>query len=150
MSEPTTSDDLDTKIMRSSAFAVVGFGGTNVLSLVTTIILARLLTPSDFGLVALTVSLLAFTHLIQESGLGAALVVYRGNLGQAAASAALFTPVVGVALYAVSFVAAPFLADIFREPELTSVFRVAAIILAYAVLAIVPLALLERDMRYGP
>ena len=89
MSEPTTShDELDTKIMRSSAFAIVGFGGTNVLSLVMTIVLARLLTPADFGLVALTVSLLAFTHLVQESGLGAALVVHRGDLKRAAASAA--------------------------------------------------------------
>ena len=95
MSEPTTSDDLDTTIMRSSAFAVIGFGGTNVLSLVTTIVLARLLTPADFGLVALTVSLLAFTHLIQESGLGAALIVHRGDLRRAAASAIRFHPVVG-------------------------------------------------------
>ena len=151
MSEPTTShDELDTKIMRSSAFAIVGFGGTNVLSLVTTIVLARLLTPADFGLVALTVSLLAFTHLVQESGLGAALVVHRGDLERAAASAALFTPVVGPGLYVVSFAAAPVLANLFREPELTNVFRVAALILPLRGLAIVPLALLEREMRLRP
>ena len=150
MSEPTTShDELDTKIMRSSAFAIVGFGGTNVLSLVTTIVLARLLTPADFGLVALTVSLLAFTHLVQESGLGAALVVHRGDLKRAAASAALFTPVVGLGLYVVCFAAAPVFANLFREPELTNVFRVAALILPLRGLAIVPLALLEREMRFG-
>ena len=140
------------KIMRSSAFAVVGFGGTNVLSLVTTIILARLLTPSDFGLVALTVSLLAFTHLIQESGLGAALVVYRGNLGQAAASAAVFTPVVGVALYAVSYVAAPFLAG---YPSRSRSSRACSgwprwSSWSYADWRSSHWRWLERDMRYGP
>ena len=150
MSEQAPDQDaLDTAIMRSSAFAVIGFGSTNVLSLVTTIVLARLLTPADFGLVALTVSLLAFTHLIQESGLGAALIVHRGDLKRAASSAMLFTPVVGLGLYIICFAAAPILANIFNQPELTSVFRVASVILLLRGLAIVPLALLEREMRFG-
>ncbi len=150
MAEPTeTHDELDVKIMRSSAFATIGFGGTNVLSLLTTMVLARLLTPADFGLVALTVALLAFTHLVQESGLGAAVVVHRGNVKQAAASAALFTPIVGVGLYALCFIAAPWLSDILRQPDLTGVLRVAALILPLRGLAIVPLALLEREMRFA-
>src|SRR3954467_15547662 len=126
MAEPTENhDELDVKIMRSSAFATIGFGGTHALSPLTTMVLARLLTPADFGLVALTVSLLAFTHLVQESGLGTAVVVPRGNVKHAAASAALFTPVVGVALYAICFIAAPWLSDILRQPDLTDVLRVA-------------------------
>src|SRR5580765_1499996 len=118
-SERTNHDELDTKIMRSSAWAVFGFGGQNVLSLVTTIVLARLLVPADFGLVSLTVTLLAVAHLAQESGLGAALIVHRGDLRKAAASVLVFSPIVGLAMYTVIFALAPLLADVFHSPRLT-------------------------------
>jgi O-antigen/teichoic acid export membrane protein len=143
-------NDLDTKIMRSSAWAVVGFGGTNLLSLVTTIVLARLLVPEDFGLVALTLALLAVAYLAQESGLGAALVVHRGELRPAAASVSIFSPIVASGLYLLAFLAAPVLADIFDEPRLTSVLRVTALVLVIRGFSIMPLALLQRDMRFGP
>ena len=143
-------DELDTRIMRSSAWAALGFGGTNVLSLVTTIVLARLLDPEDFGLVALTLAVLAVAYLAQESGLGAALVVHRGELRSAAASAAIFSPVVALGLYAAAFVAAPFFADVFDEPELVDVLRVTALVLVIRGFTIMPLALLQRQMRFGP
>lgn len=141
--------ELDTKIMRSSAWAVLGYGGTNALSLVTTIVLARLLVPTDFGLVALTLTVLAVAHLAQESGLGAALVVHRGNLRTAAASAAIFSPLVGCGLYVAAFLTAPLFADVFDEPRLATVLRVTAVTLVVRGLTIMPLALLQRDMRFG-
>ena len=77
---------LDTKIMRSSAWAVLSYGGSTVLSLVATMVLARVLTPDDFGLIALTISLLSVVQLAQDSGIGAALVAYRGDIRRASAS----------------------------------------------------------------
>jgi O-antigen/teichoic acid export membrane protein len=143
-------DELDTKIMRGSAWAVLGYGGTNALSLVTTIVLARLLVPADFGLVALALAVLAVAYLAQESGLGAALVVHRGDLRPAAASAMVFSPVVASGLYAAAFVLAPVLADIFDEPRLTDVLRVMALVLVIRGFSIMPIALLQRAMRFGP
>jgi O-antigen/teichoic acid export membrane protein len=152
MSDPQLGrdDELDTRIMRGSAWAVLGYGGSNALSLVTTIVLARLLVPADFGLVALTLALLAVAYLAQESGLGAALVVHRGDMRPAAASAAIFSPVVAMGLYVVAFVAAPFLADVFNEPRLTNVLRVTALVLVVRGFTIMPVALLQREMQFGP
>jgi hypothetical protein len=136
--------ELDTKIMRSSAWAVLGYGGTHALSLVATIVLARLLVPADFGLVALSTAVLAVAYLAQESGLGAALVVHRGDLRPAAASAAIFSPLVAFGLYVAAFVASPFLADVFNEPRLSEVLRVTALVLIIRGFTIMPLALLQR------
>jgi O-antigen/teichoic acid export membrane protein len=151
VSDPRIERDteLDTKIMRGSAWAVLGYGGANVLSLVTTLVLTRLLVPADFGLVALTLALLAIAYLAQESGLGAALVVHRGDLRPAAASAAIFSPVVAIALYAVAFVAAPAMGHVFDEPRLTDVLRVMALVLVIRGFSIMPMALLQREMRFG-
>jgi len=143
-------DELDTKIMRSSAWAVLGYGGTQALSLLTMLVLARVLVPEDFGVVALSLALLAVAQIAQESGLGAALIVHRGDLRRAAACVAVFSPLVALGLYAAFFVGAPLAAHFFREPDLTAVLRVMALVLVFRGLAIMPLALLERAMRFGP
>ena len=144
-------DELDTRIMRSSAWAVLGFGGTNALSLVTTIVLARLLDPEDFGLVALTLAVLAVAYLAQESGLGAALVVHRGELRAGGCFGGdLLAGRRARASTRLAFVAAPFFADVFDEPELVDVLRVTALVLVIRGFTIMPLALLQRQMRFGP
>ena len=143
-------DDLDTKIMRSSAWAVLGYGGAQALSLLTMLVLARLLVPEDFGVIALALALLAVAQIAQESGLGAALIVFRGDLRRAAASVSIFSPLVAVGLYVVFFAAAPIAADFFNEPDLTSVLRVMSLVLVLRGLTTMPLALLERAMRFGP
>jgi O-antigen/teichoic acid export membrane protein len=143
-------DELDMKLMRSSAWAVLGYGGTHALSLITMLVLARLLVPEDFGVVALAFSVLAVAQIAQESGLGAALIVHRGDLRRAAAAVSVFSPLVACGLYLLCFGAAPIAAHIFDEPRLTSVLRVMALVVVLRGLAIMPLSLLEREMRFGP
>jgi lipopolysaccharide exporter len=143
-------DELDTRIMRSSAWSVLGYGGANTLALVTTLVLARLITPEEFGLVALAVAVLAVAQIAQESGLGAALVVHRGDLRRAAATVSIFAPLVALALYAAFVVAAPLAARFFDEPRLTDVLRVMSLVLVFRGLSTMPLALLQRQMRFGP
>lgn len=144
----TEHDELDTKIMRSSAWGLLGFGALNLFSLVTTIILARLLTPEDFGLFALALALLAIAQITQESGLGAALIVHRGDVRTAAASVAVFAPIIALALYGAVFVAAPFLAGWFGEPRLEEILRVTGLVLVFRGFSVMPVALLQRDMLF--
>jgi O-antigen/teichoic acid export membrane protein len=144
----TEHDELDTKIVRSSAWALLGFGGLNLLSLATTIVLARLLVPDDFGVVALTLAVLAVASIAQESGLGAALIVHRGDLRRAAATVSVFSPFVSLVLYATVFALAPLFAELLDEPRLVDVLRVTALTLVARGLAIMPIALLQREMRF--
>ena len=143
-------DELDTKIMRGSAWSALGYGGANVFGLVTTVVLARLLAPDDFGVIALALALLAVAQIAQESGLGAALIVHRGDMRRAAATVSVFSPLVALLLYTIFFVGAPVAADFFDEARLTDVLRVMALVLVLRGLAIMPRALLERQMRFGP
>jgi O-antigen/teichoic acid export membrane protein len=141
-------DDLDTKIMRSSAWAVLGYGGAQGLSFLTMLVLARLLAPDDFGVAALALAILAIAQVAQESGLGAALIVHRGDLRRAAASVSVCSPLIACGLYVVCFAAAPVFAEVFDEPQLTSVLRVMALVLVLRGLTIMPLSLLQREMRF--
>src|SRR3954453_2243699 len=56
-------------------WTVLSWVATRALGLVTTLILARLLTPEDFGVFALATLVLVFTGVVSDAGLGAAVIV---------------------------------------------------------------------------
>src|SRR4029450_10982378 len=69
------------------------------IRLVVAVALARLLGPAGFGVMALAMAVVGLLGLLQESGLGAALVQHRGRI-EAAAGTALLLAVGGGALAA--------------------------------------------------
>jgi O-antigen/teichoic acid export membrane protein len=140
--------DLERKLLRSSAWNAVGYGGTQILTFLLMIVLARLLTPHDFGLVTLASLPLLALGFLQESGLGAAVIRRRTDVERAAATQLVFSMTTSLLLYAVSFAAAPLLARIFSQPGLTSVFRVLALMLIVRGAIVVPGTLLERDLAF--
>lgn len=101
-------------LMRSASF-VIG------------IILARLLSPSDFGLVGMLAIFIAISNVFIEGGLAKALI-QRQNCSDVDYSTA-FVSNVGMSLfiYAILFVSAPWIADFYDEPILTPLTRVLAL-----------------------
>jgi PST family polysaccharide transporter/lipopolysaccharide exporter len=141
--------ELDRKLVRGSAWLALSFGGSQIVSLVIAAILARFLTPSAFGLVALaSVAIFALT-MIQESGLGLAVIHRRTDLEAAAGTAFAFTVTAGIVLYGVAFGVAPFLAHVFSKPRLTDVVRVLALVLIVRALGVVPGTLIERELVFA-
>jgi hypothetical protein len=63
---------LDGKILRSSGWLALSLGGNQLASILALLVLARLLEPKVFGLVALAATVLAFAEQIQESGTASA------------------------------------------------------------------------------
>jgi O-antigen/teichoic acid export membrane protein len=149
VTEPAGGRTLDAKLVAAMIWSAVSFGGGQVATFASILVLARLLEPTAFGIVALAMTFLAFLQYLQESGLWAAIIYRRSDdLDVAAASAAAFAPAVGFLLYAPCFVVAPVAAHLLREPRLTDVLRVLALMLLPRSLAIAPLALLERALEY--
>jgi lipopolysaccharide exporter len=141
--------DLNRRIVRGSAWVGVGFGIGNLLTFASTLVLVRLLDPTAFGIVAIGITLLAVVSQVQASGLGAALVHGRHHdRGTAAASAFLFATVASFALTGVVIAVAPLYTDLLRLPEATPYVQALAAILAIRGLAVVPGALLERELDF--
>jgi O-antigen/teichoic acid export membrane protein len=66
---------LGTRTMRGMVWAYGSYAGGRVLVLISTVILARLLSPADFGLVALALTFMVFLDTVRDLGLGQALIV---------------------------------------------------------------------------
>jgi O-antigen/teichoic acid export membrane protein len=137
------------RIVRSSAWVGLGFGGGQVLTLAATLVLVRLLDPKAFGIVAAGMVLLTVVTQIQESGLGAALVHGRDRDPAVAAGTVLvYASLSSLVLFAAVFLLAPIYARIVDLPDATSIVRGLAVILVIRGLAVAPGAILERTLDY--
>lgn len=93
------------------------------LVLVTTAVLARLLTPDEFGLVALATIAVDYLAILKDLGLGAALIQRRQNVGAAANTVFTLNLLLGAGLTLVTFIMAPLVAAFFQEPLVTPMLR---------------------------
>jgi O-antigen/teichoic acid export membrane protein len=140
--------DLEGRILRNTGWVAIGLGGRQIASLLSTLILARLLDPEDFGLVALALTVLYFVEQVQETGVGSALIHRREDVEAAKASALIYSPLAGLVFYGFVFTGAPLLARFLHAPDLTSVLRVMALVLVFRGLGVVPGAILERNLDF--
>jgi O-antigen/teichoic acid export membrane protein len=119
-----------------------------VLTWAITIVVIRLLSPSDYGLLAMAMVFVSFIIHMSEAGLGAALVQapevddlkLRGVFGAVI--------LVHSALFVLLVAAAPTIAQFFEEDHLVLIIRVLALQLLIAMFAVIPSALLTRVLDF--
>ncbi len=127
-------------------------GGAQVVRFVVTIlstsILARLLSPTDFGLIAAATPVLAFTAMLQNLGLNEALV-QRPNLQNKHINALFYLMLAFSAIIAaILFLTAPLLAAALSEDRLTSIIQAMAAIALVVALSTTPLGLMNRRLQF--
>ena len=114
------------------------------------VLLARLLTPADFGLMSLALIVLGFLRPLGDLGIGRALV-QRSNLsGSHVRIAFTFSILLGMALTLLVFLGAPLGGLIMRDPRVTQVLRVLAFGFLLQSIGVVAGALLQRQLDFKP
>jgi len=114
----------------------------------TSIVLARMLSPSDYGLVGLALVYTGFVTLVANLGMGPALI-QRRTIDDGHICAAFWgTAGVSLILFLFSIVAAPAVADFFHQPQLVAIVRVTAIALLLSPLNSILYSLLSRKMAF--
>src|SRR5262245_14150748 len=143
------SAELGRLALRGAATSVASRYGNGLLQVTAAIVLARLLTPEDFGLVAIMTVLTSFAPFLIDFGLGDA-TAQRSNITREQVSS-LFWLSSGIGLAIAVFVAAcsPVIAWIFREPKLQSVALCSSITLVLLGISVQHLALLRRTMQFA-
>jgi O-antigen/teichoic acid export membrane protein len=112
------------------------------------LILANLLVPEDFGLLALGLIIVNFLIIFREFGLGAALIQRQQNLDEAYSTGLLLFPLVGFVLYIVAFIAAPIASQFFHQGQVVSLIRWMAISIPIAGLGILPSTLIQKSLAF--
>ncbi len=123
----------------------VGMG----LQIGTTVVLARLLLPTDYGLQSMVLTLTAFFGLFKDAGLSVA-TVQRETLTQEQISTLFWVNIgLGVLLTTVVAASAPLLVMFYKEPRLFGITVASASIFLFNSLSAQHRALLDRSMRFG-
>lgn len=133
---------------RAMAWAGATMAGSRVITLVATLVLARLLVPADFGVFAVGLLVINYLDRVKDMGVGAGLI-YRQEPWDLVARTGL--PLVmassGV-LSLAAFLFAPVAATFFEDPRAVDVLRGLALVLFIGGIAIVPDAKLRRGMDF--
>ncbi len=115
----------------------------------TTAVLAWLLLPQDFGLVAMAALVVGVVHLFRDFGTAAA-VVQQPDLDHDILSTLFWTNVVaGVVLAGLVALLAPVAAMLFDEPRMVPILEVLALAVFLASLGVVPQSLLQKRLRFA-
>lgn len=112
------------------------------------IILARLLTPHDFGLVGLAYAAAAIPNILRQSGVPQILVQKQFTLARWATAAFWMEIALGIAAGILMLLAAPWAALAFHAPRLIPVIQVLVPAVVISALFAVPTARLIKDMRF--
>jgi O-antigen/teichoic acid export membrane protein len=141
--------DLKRSTVRGGSLVLLSQGVVFVLTLGATMILARLLTPSDFGLVAMVLAVTAFATQFRDLGLSQA-TIQRTTITDAQISTLFWiNAALGLALSALTAAAAPLLARYYGDPRLVPITLALAGTFFLSGLGVQHQALLRRRMRFG-
>jgi O-antigen/teichoic acid export membrane protein len=113
-----------------------------------TILVIRLLSPGDYGLMSLAGTFIALLSMINEMGLGTA-IVQRKDLDQNDLQTVFgYVLVVSLLICSLLLVLAPFIAGFYGEPDLISILWALSLVFIFSALAVVPRSLVLRDLQY--
>ena len=137
-------------VRRGIAWSAAATATSKALSLVSILVLARLLAPAEFGVVAAVAVYIALIELGSDLGMKPT-VVYEQETGVSERVQTAFTMnlVTAVALTVVGVLAAPLVAGFFGVPDEADLFRLGALNLLLTGLGNVHDGLLLRDMSFG-
>ena len=122
--------------------------GAQFVTFVVSIVLARILTPDDYGKVALVTVFTTVMQVFVDSGLGTALIQKKDVDDLDFSSVFYFNFVVCLVLYAIMFMAAPVIANFYNDLSLTPIIRVISLTIVISGVKGIQQSYVSRNMLF--
>lgn len=122
--------------------------GSQVITFIVSIILARLLLPEDYGKIALCMVFILILQVFTDSGLGTSLIQKKEPDRLDFSSVFYANMAIALVLYAGMYAAAPWIAAFYHMPDLSSVVRVLSLVLVGNALQNVQQAYVSKHMIF--
>ena len=136
------SDSLKQKTVKGILWSTVERFSVQGVQFLIMIVMARLLTPHDYGLIGMLAIFIAVAQSLIDSGFSQALIRKQDRTEVDNNTVFYFNIVVSVLLYLILYVSAPSVADFYNTPQLCPVMRVICLGIIFNSLAVVQRALL--------
>ena len=127
--------------------AVAKYSGI-AISLLVTAILARLISPSAFGTIAIAMVILHFLNVLSDIGIGVAIVQFKQLTKKNLNDIFTITVFVGIILCLLLFVSSELIANYYDDAVLKRVCELMSIVIFFHSLNIVPNGLMRKEKRF--
>jgi len=118
------------------------------IHLITTMILARCLTPEDYGKIGVLAIIFTVANVLLDAGLGGSLVKEKKLTPVDCSTIGFFNLIVSAVIYTILFVSADYVEAYFEIDDLSSILRYISLVFPFTALGIVPKALLNRKLAF--
>ena len=118
------------------------------LGFIRTVVLARLLSPSDFGLFGIALLAISILETFSQTGMQAALIRKKSDIESYLDTAWTISVIRGVILFLILFISAPVIAVFFNSPQAITVIRVIAISTLISGFKNIGLLFFEKELEF--
>ncbi len=133
---------------KGAAWAAVRQGGHELMAIPFSMVMARLLTPTEFGVAVAASFFVLLAARLTQFGFGAAIVRIKDVREEHTASVFIVSLGTGILSYAALFLAAPAIGRFFQSPDSGALVRVAALTFVISPFGSVASALITRNMQF--
>ena len=135
-------------VMKNFLWRFAERSGAQIVTFIVSIILARLLSPKDYGAIALVTVFLAIMQVFVDSGLGSALIQKKNADDLDFSSVFIFNFIVCIILYIFMFFVAPIIAEFYDDKNLVAIIRVISITILISGVKGIQQAYVSRNMLF--
>jgi O-antigen/teichoic acid export membrane protein len=146
--EPDESPRMERMVGVGVTWKLAGQVGIQLIRLLTVAILARLLTPADYGIAAIAIVLASFAPTVADMGIGSALVQAKAAPPIVRSTAFWASIASGIGLFVLTAAAATPIAQGLGEPQVAELVTVGGLTFAVYSVGSASQAVLMRDMRF--
>lgn len=136
------------KTVHAMSWAIVERFAVQIVNLVASMVLARILTPSEYGVVAIVMMFLTISQVFVDLGLSQSLVANKTNDEKEYSAVFTFNLIVSIILYLLLATNASFIADYFNTPALKQVIPVLSLSIITNALCIVHRVRLQKELNF--
>jgi O-antigen/teichoic acid export membrane protein len=144
----TSTPDLRAAVIRGALWVGTGQFAGQLVSWISTIVVIRLLSPSDYGLMAMCASFIWLLSLVSELGIGASIIQAKTITDEEIRRIYGVVILGSVGFAAVGHLAAPLVASFYDEPRLTALIRVMNVSFLISAFYVVPQSIAVRDLDF--
>ena len=142
------ASELKTKALSGVIWSFVQRFGTMAISFVSNIVLARLLTPDDYGVIGMLMIFIAVSNTFIDGGFGSALIQKKEPTQADYSTIFWWNMFLSLVIYGLLFLGAPAIAKFYNLPLLTDVLRVQGFVLILNALSIIQQNQLRKQLKF--
>lgn len=142
------AQDLKTKTISGMIWSAVQKFGNMGISFVSNIVLARMLTPEDYGCIGMLAIFIVVSNTFVDGGFGSALIQKKDPTQEDYSTIFWWNIFISSVLYGVLYLSAPFIAEFYHMELLSSILRVQGIVLIINSLNIIQTNQLRKQLKF--